>query len=79
MFIITTSSSIEDYSYYHLASEMLAYIQTRESVSIIDSINYVENSFNVEQARKTFEMIFNHMGQSQHYAMMMNTNTDDEI
>ncbi|KXA15554.1 type IIL restriction-modification enzyme MmeI [Gardnerella pickettii] len=79
MFITTTSSNIEDYSYYHLASAMLAYIQTRESVSIIDGINYVENSFNVEQVRKTFEMIFNCMVQGQHYAMMMNINTDDEI
>lgn len=56
-------------SKYHLASSMLAYIDN--SAGFIDGFNLVLDSANPETYRDTMKLIFDKMGQIQHYNMMM--------
>lgn len=56
---------------YNLASAILSYI-TDESMGITDDVLFVETDVNDDQCRKTFELIFQCMGQEQHFNMMMN-------
>ncbi len=60
----------EDYSKFELASAMLSYIAANSS-GINDGMHYVDDCIDVKQCRDTFQMIFHHMGQDQHYEMMM--------
>ena len=61
---------IEDYSKFDLASSMLSYIAAT-SIGVNDGINYVDEIIDPELCRETFQMIFHHMNQDQHYNMMM--------
>lgn len=56
---------------YNLASAILSYI-TDESMGIADDVLFVETDVNDDQCRKIFELIFQCMGQEQHFNMMMN-------
>lgn len=56
---------------YNLASAILSYI-TDESIGITDDVLFVETDVNDDQCRKIFELIFQCMGQEQHFNMMMN-------
>lgn len=62
----------EDYTKYDMAATMLSYIAA-SSYGVNDGLHYVDDFMDLEQCRKTFEMIFNCMEQSQHFKMMMNT------
>ena len=53
---------------YHLASSLLAYINNPNGIS--DGLNYVEDCEDVESYKRVFEMIFDALGQSQHFNMM---------
>lgn len=61
---------IKDYSKFDLASSMLSYIAAT-SIGVNDGINYVDEIIDPELCRETFQMIFHHMNQDQHYNMMM--------
>lgn len=67
---IHDEAGIEDYTHYDIANAMLSYM-TANSSSINDGINYVDGCIDVKKCRDTFEMIFRHMEQEQHYDMMM--------
>ncbi len=69
-FIIHKEDGSVDTTQYQIASAMLSYISAC-SIGIIDGMNYVDNCIDVEQCRKTFEMIFTLMNQEQHFKMMM--------
>lgn len=60
----------EDYSKFELASAMLSYIAANSS-GINDGMHYVDDCIDIQKCRDTFQMIFHHMGQDQHYEMMM--------
>lgn len=60
----------EDDSKYRMASTMLSYIQSSNG-SIIDGVHYILSSMDLDVCRKTFRMIFETMGQKEHYKMMM--------
>ena len=60
----------EDFSKFELASAMLSYIAANSS-GINDGMHYVDDCIDIQQCRDTFQMIFHHMGQDQHYEMMM--------
>ena len=55
---------------FQLASAMLAYINA-SSIGMNDGMDFVEECLNAEECRKIFAMIFDVMGQTQHYNMMM--------
>lgn len=57
-----------DMTNYHLASSLLAYINNPNGIS--DGLNYVEDCEDVEAYKRVFEMIFDALGQSQHFNMM---------
>ena len=54
----------------HLLNALLRYIGA-ENQRFNDGLDYVEDTENIEQIRRTFKLIFDVMEQSQHYAMMM--------
>ena len=60
----------EDVEKYQMASSMLAYIDAN-SIGMNDDLQYVDDSLNVEECRKTFQTIFQIMKQDQHYNKMM--------
>lgn len=53
---------------YQLASSLLAYINNPNGIS--DGLNYVEDCEDVDAYKRVFQMIFEALGQSQHYKMM---------
>lgn len=55
---------------FQLASAMLAYINA-SSIGMNDGMDFVEECLNADECRKIFAMIFEEMGQTQHYNMMM--------
>lgn len=61
----------EDYTKYEMAASMLSYISANSS-TLNDGMNYIDGCIDVQQCRHTFQMIFDVMGQSQHYDMMIN-------
>ena len=60
----------EDYTKFHLASTMLSCIAANAD-EINEGLYYVNDVVDLGQCRDTFRMIFEHMGQEQHYNMMM--------
>lgn len=58
----------KDYTKLHLATAMLSYIGYAES--FVDGFNLVEDCNDAEQYKKVLEMIFDKLGQKQHYDMM---------
>lgn len=67
-FIKQVEGGKPDMTDYHLASSLLAYINNPNGIS--DGLNYVEDFEDVEAYKRVFEMIFDALGQSQHYKMM---------
>ena len=57
-----------DMTDYQLASSLLAYINNPNGIS--DGLNYVEDCEDVDAYKRVFRMIFDALGQSQHYKMM---------
>lgn len=57
-----------DMTDYQLASSLLAYINNPNGIS--DGLNYVEDYEDVDAYKRVFQMIFEALGQSQHYKMM---------
>lgn len=58
-----------DYTKYHMADAMLAYISTPTSFG--SELHYVEDSEDAQQYKNVFELIFEAMEQKEHYTMMM--------
>lgn len=69
-FIKQVEDGQPDMTDYQLASSLLAYINNPNGIS--DGLNYVEDCDDVEAYKKVFQMIFEALGQSQHYNMMTN-------
>lgn len=67
-FIKTIEGQQPDMTDYQLASSLLAYINNPNGIS--DGLNYVEDCDDVDAYKCVFEMIFEALGQSQHYKMM---------
>ena len=57
-----------DMTDYQLASSLHAYINNPNGIS--DGLNYVEDCEDAEAYKSVFQMIFDALGQSQHYKMM---------
>ena len=73
-FIITDpNTGAEDTTYLQIASSLLLYISSN-TFGINDGLHYVDDCMDIEQCRETFEMIFRHMDQAQHFEMMMGIN-----
>lgn len=60
----------EDYTKYDMAAAMLSYIAVN-TTGVNDGMHYVDDCVDIDQCRETFEMIFRHMDQGQHFDMMM--------
>ena len=69
-FIIVGENGKEDYTRYQMAHAMLSYISAN-MVGINDGLNFVDDCVDIEQTKETFRLIFEWMGQLQHYDMMM--------
>lgn len=67
-FIKQVEGEKPDMTDYQLASSLLAYINNPNGIS--DGLNYVEDCEDVEAYKRVFQMIFEALGQSQHYKMM---------
>ena len=67
-FIKQVEGEKPDMTDYQLASSLLAYINNPNGIS--DGLNYVEDCEDVEAYKRVFKMIFEALGQSQHYKMM---------
>lgn len=67
-FIKQVEGEKPDMTDYQLASSLLAYINNPNGIS--DGLNYVEDCEDVEAYKRVFKMIFDALGQSQHYKMM---------
>lgn len=55
---------------FDMATAMLSYIAA-SAYGVNDGLHYVDDVIDIQQCRNTFQMIFHHMGQDQHFEMMM--------
>ena len=62
----------DDYTKFDMASSMLSYISSTAH-GINDDMHYVDDYSDTDMCRDTFRMIFRHMGQEQHFEMMVST------
>lgn len=69
-FVEQAESGQPDYTKYHLASSMLSYISA-SSVGFSDGLNYVDDCVDIAIYRDVFKLIFESLGQEQHFSMMM--------
>lgn len=67
-FVDEDENGRKDYTKLHLATAMLSYIGCAEG--FVDGFNLVEDCNDAEQYKKVLEMIFDKLGQKQHYDMM---------
>lgn len=67
-FIKQVEGEKPDMTDYQLTSSLLAYINNPNGIS--DGLNYVEDCEDVDAYKRVFQMIFEALGQSQHYKMM---------
>lgn len=72
-FIKQVEGEKPDMTDYQLASSLLAYINNPNGIS--DGLNYVEDCEDAEAYKRVFQMIFDALGQSQHYKMMTGQHT----
>lgn len=72
-FIKQVEGEKPDMTDYQLASSLLAYINNPNGIS--DGLNYVEDCEDAEAYKHVFQMIFDALGQSQHYKMMTGQRT----
>lgn len=75
-FIKKLEDGTQDTSQYQLVSSMLSYIVSKNVNVIDDGLNFVTGTMDVGMCRRTFEMIFELMGQGQHYSMMMSKKSE---
>ena len=68
-FIRTREDGSIDDTDYHLAYSMLSYIDNDHS--FVDGFNLVQDAVDPDQYRSVMKKIFEHMGQGQHYDMMI--------
>ncbi len=68
-FVTPVEGGQPDYEKYQLASSMLTYINNPQGIS--DGLNYVEDCVDAGQYKTVFKLIFDSLGQIQHYNMMM--------
>lgn len=68
-FIKVIEGQQPDMTDYQLASSLLAYINNPNGIS--DGLNYVEDCDDIDAYKRVFKLIFEAMGQDQHYDMMM--------
>ena len=69
-FVTLLPDKTEDYSDLHMAASLLQYLCTSND-RISDGLNFIHASVDTNSCRKVFKSIFYHMGQSQHFDMMM--------
>ena len=67
-FITEDENGHKDYMKLHLATAMLSFIGCAEG--FVDGFNLVEDCNDASQYKKVLEMIFDKLGQKQHYDMM---------
>ena len=67
-FIKQVEGDKPDMTDYQLASSLLAYISNPNGMSY--DLNYVEDCEDIDAYKRVFQMIFEALGQSQHYKMM---------
>lgn len=72
-FIKQVEGEKPDMTDYQLASSLLAYINNPNGIS--DGLNYVEDCEDDEAYKRVFQMIFDALGQSQHYKIMTGQRT----
>lgn len=72
-FIKQVEGEKPDMTDYQLASSLLAYINNPNGIS--DGLNYVEDCEDAEAYKRVFQMIFDALGQSQHYKIMTGQRT----
>ena len=72
-FIKQVEGEKPDMTDYQLASSLLAYINNPNGIS--DGLNYVEDCEDAEAYKRVFQIIFDALGQSQHYKMMTGQRT----
>lgn len=72
-FIKQVEGEKPDMTDYQLASSLLAYINNPNGIS--DGLNYMEDCEDAEAYKRVFQMIFDALGQSQHYKMMTGQRT----
>lgn len=70
-FIKKLPDGTEDCSDLHLAASLLQYLCTSND-RISDGLNFIHASVDTDSCRRIFENIFRHIGQGQHFDMMMN-------
>ena len=56
-----------DMSRFHLADSMLQYM----GAGVEGDLNYISDGSDVEEIRRTFEMVFRQLGQGAHFDMMV--------
>jgi wobble nucleotide-excising tRNase len=69
-FIQPVEKGQPDDTKWRLANAMLSYINTNSS-DFVDGLNYVDGCVETEVYRSVFKLIFDALGQEQHYKMMM--------
>lgn len=57
---------------YELAMSLLTYIDSAHDIG--DGMNYIEDTDDVDAYKNVFKLIFDALGQIQHYNMMMQEN-----
>lgn len=60
----------EDYTKFDMATSMMSYIAA-SAYGVNDGFHYVDDVIDIQQCRDTSQMIFHHMGQDQHFKMML--------
>ena len=70
-FIKKFPDGTEDCSDLHMATSLLQYLCTSND-RISDGLNFIHANVDTDSCRRIFESIFRHMGQGQHFDMIMN-------
>lgn len=69
-FITRLPDGTDDCSDLHMAASLLQYLCTSND-RISDGLNFIHASVDTDSCRRIFESIFRHMGQGQHFDMMI--------
>jgi wobble nucleotide-excising tRNase len=75
-FIMVQPNGSEDRTKYDIASAMLTYLGSR-AAGIGDGLHYVDGCDDIKMHREVFKLIFDSLGQSQHYKMMLDAQAGD--
>jgi len=69
-FVTKLPNGQEDLTKYQLADSMLSYMNM-SSAGVSDGLNYIDDAGDATTLREVFKLIFDALGQNQHYAMMI--------